>query len=347
MTTPYECPPRRRRYARLLPLVAAVLLSACVDTGLPATSSALATSGGETPDDSDTTSVTQLTSIDGTWTDTSNDETSAETTADAESSTTAPPTTGPTDATSSSGSDEATSSTDGTTGTDGTSSSSDGNSESTTSGSTSECVSTGILDFDDATWDYYTTPNNALAASNDPELVFMPDDAVNVGAAVMYSQGVAMPYTVSFEYSVFDDDGAENGSTFNSADGVSLFVAKDQAAYVGTEPPAGGSLGIIADGTGYAIGFPIFEPRRVEILDGTGNVIAGPITPVPSTYPHGQWRTVSVHVSSAGLEVSYEGAEVLTFVGALDESFDRIGLAAATGGSDGEHRVRNVEVVCD
>lgn len=236
-----------------------------------------------------------------------------------------------------SGSDSASSS--GSTGDDGSSSSS-------SSGGSDLCAPAGPLTFDAATWEYFTTPNNTLVASDDTELTLIPDNLTSVGATVFYVDGVQMPYTVSFEYWIFDDDGSEIGSIYNSADGIAVAVAKDATSWATADPPDGGWRGIFDDGTGYAIDFAIFENRRISIRDGDGNVVAGPVTPATSVYPHGQWRSVSIEVTTAGIEVTYEGGVELTYAAALDETYDRIAFGAGTGGADGEHRIRNVEITC-
>ena len=41
-------------------------------------------------------------------------------------------------------------------------------------------------------------------------------------------------------------------------------------------------------------------------------------------------------------EVRFDGVSVLSWAGTLDTAFGGIGISAATGGSDSEHRVRDV-----
>lgn len=192
-------------------------------------------------------------------------------------------------------------------------------------------------DFDATSWSYHSNNNVHPVASGTSELVLSNDNEASVGAAVMLQEGWTPPYTVSLDFYVFDDDGSAV-NLFNSADGLAVMVARDPNAY--GLPPVGGARGVIVDGTGYAVHLQTYSFRDIHLSDGAGLQLASVAEPL--VYTHGVWRSLEVTVRSGGIEVQFEGAPALNWAGPVSMAHDGVGISAATGGSDSEHRVRNV-----
>ena len=307
------------------------------------------TTGGQGGSGTGASSGTTMSVLDGTTTDDDDDDDDdddATTTTDDDDDD-ATTTTGDDDddATTTTGDDDDDDDDDATT-TGGTTTGTTDGTTSGTTGGTSDCPP-GIVSFDEAQWSYYSTPNVGLMASNANALTLIEDDVTNGGAAVFYADDLEPPYTIHFEYTIFDDDGAENGNIYASADGLAVIVAKDEDPYGLSAPPPGGDRGFFEDGTGYAVDFSIYETRLIQLRAGNGNVVAGPVIPAISTYPHGEWRDVSVEVDTDSITVTYEGGIELTYNAAIDTTYSRIGFGAGTGAADGQHRIRNVELVCN
>ena len=235
---------------------------------------------------------------------------------------------------------------DGTNGgTSGTSATSAG--DSTDGGDTTgdlTCVPTGVLTFDDSDFAYHNDPEGTVAPSNTSELLLIPDNAGNVGVAVLYTQPLVPPYDLHFEYSIFDDDG---GPVFNSADGLAVMLLNAISAYDFVDPPDGGERGVIKDGTGYAAHFTLYENRQIYLVNGEDVTLEGPATPSPSVYSHGAWRTVRIEVRTNRIALYYE-EDTLAFSHSaeIDTTHTGLGFGAGTGAADGEHRIRNVEITC-
>ena len=202
-----------------------------------------------------------------------------------------------------------------------------------------------VLAFNDTNFNYYTTANNTLAPSNNTELELMPDDLLSVGSAVFLKPAMTPPYSIEFEYTIFDDDGESNvPSSFNSADGIVVMLAKDETPYDSIDPPFGGARGY-HPGDGYGVHFSIYETRYMSITDGAGDPLAYLEDFSPNVYPHGEWRKVKVTVRGDSIVVDYaDNTGFLTYNGTLVQTYDRVGIGAGTGGADGQHKIRNVKV---
>jgi len=205
------------------------------------------------------------------------------------------------------------------------------------------------LPFNDANFNYYSTANNTLVPSDNTELELIPDDFTSVGTAVFLEQAITPPYSIEFEYTVFDDDGETNilVST-NSGDGIVVMLLKDESPYNSVEPPTGSSRGY-HPGDGYGVHFDIYGTRNMHITDGAGAQLAYFQNFAPSVYPHGEWRRVKVTVRSDSIVVGYDGRsgfidEFLRYDGNLVLDYSGLAIGAATGGSDGQHKIRNVTV---
>jgi len=203
-----------------------------------------------------------------------------------------------------------------------------------------QALATQTLAFTASSWTFHTTNNPGYPLfPSSTEAILLPDNRYSAAAVGFYNQDVSPPYTVEFEYSTFDDDA---GSTWNSADGVVLMVGKNRAAYASSSLPAGGSRGFIADGTGYGVHFNTFANRGISITNGFNS----PLNSLSdsSTYTHNLWRKVRVDVQAQGITVFVDGAQKLSWAGSVSTQYKGLGLGAATGAADSEHRIRNVKL---
>jgi hypothetical protein len=228
----------------------------------------------------------------------------------------------------------------------------DGTGESTDDGASDDgSESTGEVDCPplafDASWSYHSNPVNLLSPSGSNELELIPDGEQSRGAAVLLTDPPEPPFRLTFEYTIFDDDGGtEAEHVWSSGDGISIMLLKDPGWYEqpGHLPPTSIGRGFALDGTGIGIHFELYGTRQLVIRDGFGTQIGSPLVVDPSVYPHGVWRSVAVEVSLAQIVVHYEGNEIVTLEGPHDASHLGLGFGAGTGAADGSHRVRNVVI---
>jgi hypothetical protein len=199
----------------------------------------------------------------------------------------------------------------------------------------------------DASWSYYSNPAGQLEPSASTELELIPDDETSRGAAVLLAGPPEPPFRLTFEYTIFDDDGGnEPGDEWSSGDGIAVMLFKDPAWYEErwNHPPTASGRGFAPDGTGVGIHFEIYGPRQIVVRNGYGSWLAAPVPADPSVYPHGEWRSVAVDVSLAEIVVHYEGDEIVTIEGPHDATHLGLGFGAGTGSADGAHQIRNVVI---
>lgn len=196
------------------------------------------------------------------------------------------------------------------------------------------------LDFDSVNWTYVGNAANVghPVASGSGEIVLTEDNVPDASAAVIATTPLTLPYRIAFDYLTDDDDGGRS-LWYNSADGVVLMFQKDLSTYA--DPPTGGTTGFLDDGTGMGVRLATYDVRRMEILDGNNMAVATAYA--NRVYTGGQWRHVVVEVTASGVTAHFDhGVRNLAWRGAVPTQFDGWGLAAATGGSDSEHRIRHV-----
>ena len=148
-----------------------------------------------------------------------------------------------------------------------------------------------------------------------------------------------MPFAVAFEYSIYDDDGGVN-NIYNSADGIAFMFAKNAVKY--ENPPVGSDCGFIKDGTGYGVFLTTYESRRIVVRDGKGNLMTDKWD--NAIYTHGKWRKVKIVVEANRIDVYVDekSKPIIRHEYKWDATYNRIGFAAATGGADSKHEIRNV-----
>jgi hypothetical protein len=192
------------------------------------------------------------------------------------------------------------------------------------------------LDCDPATWSTLSANNPGYPQFAGNECILTVDEVQDSAGVILYNNPVAVPFAISFDYWIWDDDG--NLSTWNAADGLVFFFLKDNANYA-NPPPSGGTRGFSADGTGYGVHLDTFDVREIILTDGVPNQLAAaPDDP----YSHGVWWQVRIDVGATRVDVTFNGSQVISWSGALDTTHAGLGFSAATGGSDSEHKLRNI-----
>lgn len=171
------------------------------------------------------------------------------------------------------------------------------------------------------------------------EIDLVPDDRGSASAVAFLKERLLPPYSVQFEYYIWDNDGSTTNLT-TTGDGIVVMLNKNQAAY-GT-PPAGGARGFINDGTGYGVNFNLFGTRRVYLTDGSLNQLATADNPL--VYTGGAWVTAKVDVGVSSIAVSINNVLQFTWSGAVNQAYAGLAFGAATGGADADQRVRNVQI---
>ncbi|MEX2665615.1 lectin-like domain-containing protein [Candidatus Uabimicrobium amorphum] len=193
--------------------------------------------------------------------------------------------------------------------------------------------------FNDKNWSYHQTNNDSYPVGDGNTVILTPDDRGGAAGVVWYKKEVKVPFAVAFEYSIYDDDGGRN-KVYNSADGIAFMFAKNAANY--DKPPVGSDCGFVKDGTGYGVFFTTYENRRIVVRDGKGDLITDKWD--RGIYTHGKWRKVKIVVYADRIEVYVDGKgkPIVRYNRKWNSKHNRIGFAAATGGADSKHEIRNV-----
>ncbi len=200
--------------------------------------------------------------------------------------------------------------------------------------------------------DNFVSYSNAKAAGyprwDREEITLVPDQVDSAATAVFLGSNVRAPFVVDFEYSIFN---AQTGYEWRDlpADGLVFMFLKDRTGYDKVDPPDGSDRAFIKDSTGYGVHFRIFEGSAVELRDGQSQIIASSASSfygsrIPPVYSDGEWRKVRVGVTETSVTVIYEGEQLLTVTGRFHSDFGGVGIGAANGAANAEHKVRNIKI---
>ncbi len=195
------------------------------------------------------------------------------------------------------------------------------------------------LVFDDRGWSYHGTENPTLGPSGTPELILIPDERYRAGAAVVWDGTLQIPFTLSLEYMIVDDDGVVGFSSDNTADGLAIQFLKDASVYEDYAVPVGGSLGVIFNKTGYVLSLKTYGSRRIMLLNGKKRRLFS--VQHPGVYTGRIWQPLILKVDSSGMDLVFDG-QVHRFPGLPQAKYGGLIFSAATGASDGGHLIRNV-----
>ncbi len=207
--------------------------------------------------------------------------------------------------------------------------------ETADTGTTTGCTS---LVFD-SSWTYLQRNNAGFVASGTTELLMIPDNLTTASAAAVWSDALSVPFTLTFEYITNDDDGVLGAFSYNSADGLAIQFLQDPGVYGSQLPPDGGTLGMLVDGTGYALELRIFAERQLLITDANGGLLGG--GPWPDVYTGPTWTSASISVDANQIEVVH-GTQSFVVPVTVDTTYTGLVLSAATGGSDAAHGIRSL-----
>lgn len=174
----------------------------------------------------------------------------------------------------------------------------------------------------------------------DKIITLTPDDTKNQGAVMWWKSQWKPPFQVSFEYSIWDDDG-DVKNLWNSADGIVMMFCKNKKDY--PTPPSGGMRGFVEDGTGYGVHIATYGYDRGMLLKN-GKGVTLDSYPENEVYTDGNWRKVTVEVGENKIRVRLDGDLALFWEGEIDDEYGGFGFGAGTGGADSEHRLRNIVV---
>jgi hypothetical protein len=204
-------------------------------------------------------------------------------------------------------------------------------------------TASAALSSDPSGWVYFTTNNPGYPQFINDEVVLIPDNQYQAAAVALSKEYYSPPYSVEFEYLMFDDDGGVLWN-WNSADGVVLMLNKDDRPYTGGAAlPTGYARAFIKDGTGYGVHFATYGTRSIFLQDGNGAMLAQ--TQNYAVYTNGKWAKVHVDVTSSRIKVFFNGVPQLDWSGDFIETGWSVAIGAATGAADSEHRIRGARVI--
>jgi len=189
-------------------------------------------------------------------------------------------------------------------------------------------------------YQYFGTNNANFPKKRGKEIILIPDNQLSAGAAVWLKKSYQPPFSIEFEYSIWDDDGGTDAQ-WNSADGISVMFCKDAGAY--GKPPTGQERGFLNDGTGYGIHIMSYGyDRGIVLTSASGSRLDE--YPENNTYTHGDWCPMRIEVRETSVKVYYRDNLAIFWQGKLDGRYGGVGFGSGTGGADGEHKIRSVRV---
>ena len=192
--------------------------------------------------------------------------------------------------------------------------------------------------FDGAEYVTYETNNPGYPLVTGEDFTTLIEDDVGSAAALIdFAEPLEPPYRLTFDFSIWDDDGSHFSD--RTADGFAVQLFKDTSVYAVEPLPTGGTRGVINEGTGVVVHLQVYGSREVWIANGDGSRMA--TFPWRAIFTDGDWESVTIEVTDLGVRVTGDGMAV-SWAGPFDMSFDTLAISAGTGGFDGEHRIRDV-----
>ncbi len=133
-------------------------------------------------------------------------------------------------------------------------------------------------------------------------LQMLPDRTYFTSSVAIRKTPVELPFAVEFEFSSYTVE-AEH------ADGMVVMIGKNPNAYDAELPPSG-SLGFIADGTGFGVRFSTWPTGTISVVDGSYADVGLPVDN-ELTYTDGAFVPVRIEVTSTNVVVFYDGVQQL------------------------------------
>ena len=170
-------------------------------------------------------------------------------------------------------------------------------------------------------------------------LTLTPVDAYGASAVAFLKEPVPVPFVLSFEFNIWDDDGGKGRKRrWNSANGISVILAKDDSIYNEMSPPAGSAMGFFSDGS-MGVFLKTYGTRQV-ILENGYQMLA--IEEEPAVYTHGEWQKARIEVNADSIIVKFDERTIFEWAGDVPFATPYVLFGAATGGANSRHQIRNV-----
>ena len=160
----------------------------------------------------------------------------------------------------------------------------------------------------------------------------MPDWRDWAATAAVHANGIAPPFSVSFDLKT-SHDGPEP-----QADGFTFFFGKSEQAFEEASPDRA-QLGVVNDGTGYTVFFNTWT-ARIGVRDSDWKRIENDVGHPANT--QGEWVSVRIEVATDGVEIFWDGTSVHSVAQNWDTQHDTVGFTAGTGYYTAEYRLRDV-----
>lgn len=182
---------------------------------------------------------------------------------------------------------------------------------------------------------------NPLVNEKIDQVTLTPVNAYSASGVVFLNEAPKLPFTLTFRFNIFDDDGSAY-NIWNSADGIALMIGKDESSYKKGNPPIGGTMGHIDDGTGVTLFFKTYGKRELILKDPKGKILASKA--VPAIYTHKKWQAVRLEVTKTSINVNFDSEKVLSWEGELPELKNTLAFGAATGAANSMHQIKDVKI---
>jgi hypothetical protein len=188
---------------------------------------------------------------------------------------------------------------------------------------------------------YSNSNNPGYPSVHDGLITLTPEENYGASGVAFMKKGVPAPFILSFEFAIWDSDGATGMTHWNSADGINVMVGTDESVYAETEPPSGSDLAYVSEAGGHRLLFKTYGSRKIELANAT-SVLAEVFE--PRVYTAGEWQAVQLEVTKTGITLRFDDRTVLKWQGDIQPGELSVAFGAATGGANSRHQVRNVVV---
>lgn len=188
---------------------------------------------------------------------------------------------------------------------------------------------------------YSNSNNPGYPSVHDGVITLTPEENYGASGVAFMKKGMPAPFILSFEFAIWDSDGAPGMTHWNSADGINVMVGADESVYAATEPPSGGGLAYVPEAGGLRLLFKTYGKRKVELANAT-TVLAEVFE--PRVYTDGEWQAVQLEVTKTGVALRFDDRTVLNWRGDIQSGELSVAFGAATGGANSRHQVRNIVV---
>jgi hypothetical protein len=164
------------------------------------------------------------------------------------------------------------------------------------------------------------------------ELVLMPDNRDWAATAAVYQSGATPPFSVEFDLKT------SHSNADPQADGFTFFFGKSETAFQEAAPDRG-QLGVVKEGTGYAVFFNTWT-RQIGVRDTNWEPVGSDVSHPANT--QAEWVNVRIEVQMDGIEVFWGETSVLSASHTWSTAHDSVGFTAGTGYYTAEYRLKDI-----